>query len=70
MSMKKKIGVLTSGGDCSGLNTAIRAVVCSALSKGWEVFGIYDATDGLFSRPMRYKQFKFSDFDFTYARLG
>ncbi len=70
MSIKKKIGVLTSGGDCSGLNTAIRAVACSALNKGWDVFGIYDATDGLFSRPMRYKQFKFSDFDFPYARLG
>ena len=70
MSEIKKIGVLTSGGDCSGLNTAIRAVACSALSKGWEVYGIENATDGLFARPMRYRQFSFKDFDFPYARLG
>ncbi len=70
MANKKRIGVLTSGGDCSGLNTAIRAVACSALSRGWDVFGIYNATDGLFARPMRYKQFTYADFDFPYARLG
>ncbi len=70
MSEIRKIGVLTSGGDCSGLNTAIRAVACSALSKGWEVYGIENATDGLFARPMRYRQFSFKDFDFPYARLG
>lgn len=70
MSEIKKIGVLTSGGDCSGLNTAIRAVACAGLSKGWEVYGIENATDGLFARPMRYRQFSFKDFDFPYARLG
>lgn len=70
MFKKKTIGVLTSGGDCSGLNTAIRAVSCSALSKGWDVYGIEDATDGLFARPMRYKKFSFADFDFPYARLS
>ena len=70
MSNKKRIGVLTRGGDCSGLNTAIQAVVCSALNRGWDVFGIYNAADGLFSRPMHYKQFTYTDFDFPYARLG
>ncbi len=67
---KKRIGVLTSGGDCSGLNTAIRAVTLSALTKGWEVFGIHNATDGLFSRPMRYRQLTMADFEFPYATLG
>lgn len=49
--MKKKIGILTSGGDCPGLNAAIRAVVSHAtLTYDWEVVGIQDATKGLLER--------------------
>ncbi len=70
MTEVKKIGILTSGGDCSGLNSVIRDVVFAAEQKGWEVIGIYDATDGLFSRPMRYRELKVADFDFPYAALG
>jgi ATP-dependent phosphofructokinase / diphosphate-dependent phosphofructokinase len=44
--MIKKIGVLTSGGDCPGLNAVIRAVVKSASQLGWEVYGIPHGTDG------------------------
>ncbi len=43
----KRIGVMTGGGDCPGLNAVIRAVVLTAHSKGWEVLGIEDATSGL-----------------------
>lgn len=44
----KKIGVLTGGGDCPGLNAVIRAVVKSATSKyNCEVLGIEDGFDGL-----------------------
>ncbi len=42
-----KIGVLTGGGDCPGLNAAIRAVVRRALSYGWEVAGIQNGWAGL-----------------------
>jgi len=70
MAQIRKIGVLTSGGDCAGLNVAIRAVAFAAMKKGWEVYGIENATDGLIARPMRYRKFSFSDFDFPYARLG
>lgn len=39
--MVKKIGILTSGGDCAGLNAIIRAVTYRAIrGYGWEVFGI------------------------------
>ena len=55
MSEKKKIAILTSGGDCAGLNAAIRAVVDSAEQKGWEVYGIFDGTEGLTETPMRYE---------------
>ncbi|MBK4764875.1 MAG: 6-phosphofructokinase [Pantoea sp. Brub] len=50
--MIKKIGVLTSGGDSPGMNAAIRGVVRSALSKGLEVFGIYDGYLGLYENRM------------------
>ncbi len=58
MAQKKRIGVLTSGGDCSGLNAAIRAVVLRADELGWEVYGINDGTGGLLERPMKYKHLK------------
>ena len=45
--MPKKIGVLTSGGDCPGLNAVIRSVVKCASHRGWEVYGIPRGTDGL-----------------------
>lgn len=52
MGEKKRIGILTSGGDCAGLNAAIRAVVYRAVGVlGWEVFGIRQATQGLMVRP-------------------
>ncbi|MGB7086397.1 MAG: ATP-dependent 6-phosphofructokinase [Phormidesmis sp.] len=43
----KKIGILTSGGDCPGLNAAIRAVIRCATRRGWEVYGIPYGTQGL-----------------------
>jgi ATP-dependent phosphofructokinase / diphosphate-dependent phosphofructokinase len=43
----KRIGILTSGGDCPGLNAVIRAVVKVATYKyGWDVYGIPYGTDG------------------------
>jgi ATP-dependent phosphofructokinase / diphosphate-dependent phosphofructokinase len=46
--MSKKIGILTGGGDCPGLNAVIRGVVKSAIIRhGWEVIGIGDGFDGL-----------------------
>jgi hypothetical protein len=39
-NQNKKIGILTSGGDCPGLNAVIRAVVKASKLKGWDVYGI------------------------------
>ncbi len=45
---KKRIGILTGGGDCPGLNAVIRAVTKKAiLEHGWEVIGIEDGYEGL-----------------------
>ncbi|MGR3276399.1 ATP-dependent 6-phosphofructokinase [Acaryochloris marina NIES-2412] len=46
MNPAKRIGILTSGGDCPGLNAIIRAVIKCATHKGWEVFGIPYGTQG------------------------
>ena len=45
--MINKIGVLTSGGDAPGMNAAVRAVVRTAISKGVQVYGVWDGYLGL-----------------------
>ena len=47
----KKIGIMTTGGDCSGLNTVINRIVCGAHARGWRTYGIIDGTDGLCCIP-------------------
>jgi 6-phosphofructokinase 1 len=52
MGEYRRIGILTSGGDCAGLNAVIRAVVHRAVDTYyWEVMGIRQATMGLMMRP-------------------
>jgi 6-phosphofructokinase 1 len=46
----KRIAVLTSGGDCSGMNATLRAVVRTALAAGFEVLGIRKGYRGLAER--------------------
>lgn len=49
----KRIGIMTSGGDCAGLNAVIRAVVNRAVTgHGWEVLGIRRGTLGLMTDPL------------------
>ena len=55
MDKIKKIGVLTSGGDCAGLNAVIMSVVNSASKYGWEVYGIHDGTNGLTNDELSYE---------------
>jgi 6-phosphofructokinase 1 len=43
----KRIAVLTSGGDASGMNAAIRAVVRTGIDRGWEVYGVRCGYAGL-----------------------
>ncbi|MGH3005509.1 MAG: 6-phosphofructokinase [Gaiellaceae bacterium] len=45
--MSKKVGVLTGGGDCPGLNAVIRAVTRRSLDRGHEVLGIRAGWRGL-----------------------
>lgn len=47
MEVRKRIGILTGGGDCPGLNAAIRATAKTAFTMGYEVMGIRDGWEGL-----------------------
>jgi 6-phosphofructokinase 1 len=47
MAKKKRIGVLTSGGDAPGMNAAVRAIVRTAIQKKAEVFVIKEGYKGL-----------------------
>ncbi len=45
--MARRIGVLTGGGDCPGLNAVIRAIVHKGTASGYEIIGIKDGWKGL-----------------------
>ena len=47
----KTIGIMTTGGDCSGLNTVIQRIMRGAQMRHWRVIGILDGTDGLCATP-------------------
>lgn len=42
-----RIGILTGGGDCPGLNSVIRAVVRKGLNEGYEIVGVKNGWKGL-----------------------
>jgi len=67
---QKRIGILTSGGDCAGLNAAIRGAVHRASHLGWEILGIRDGSDGLTSRPTRVQPLTLADVSTTMLRQG
>ena len=45
--MSKRIGVVTGGGDCPGLNAVIRAVAKASAKRGWECIGVLGGYEGL-----------------------
>lgn len=68
--MTKTIGVLTSGGDCAGLNTVLKAVTQRATGLGWKVIGIKNSTMGLLEKPYKYINLTPEHFGPEIARLG
>ncbi len=47
MGLKRRIGILTGGGDCPGLNAAIRATTKAAIKMDYEVVGLQDGWEGM-----------------------
>ena len=71
MAPIKRIGILTSGGDCAGLNAVIRAVAHRAISGyGWQVLGIRNGTAGLLARPVEAAEVTLELFGGTLLRQG
>ncbi len=60
--MNERIGILTGGGDCPGLNAVIRAVVKSASKRGWETIGFLEGFEGLLD-PVQYRKLNYKDMD-------
>jgi len=56
---RKRIGVLTGGGDCPGLNAVIRGVVKASIGRyNMEVIGIEDGYEGLIQRRVVHMDWK------------
>ena len=45
--MTKRVGILTGGGDCPGLNAVIRAVARRSFDRGWQVVAVHEGWRGL-----------------------
>ncbi|RIB17936.1 phosphofructokinase-domain-containing protein [Gigaspora rosea] len=60
-SVKKRIGLLTSGGDSSGMNAVVRSIVRVAISRGCEPYAIYEGYEGLVQGGNMIKKFEWSD---------
>ena len=67
---KPRIGLLTSGGDCAGLNAVIRAVVLHGTQLGFDIIGIQDGTHGLLSNPRGVRQLTLDDLPSGLIREG
>lgn len=57
--MAKKIGILTGGGDCPGLNAVIRSVAKCAAQRGWQTYGFMNGFEGLLD--LEYKVLSYRD---------
>src|SRR5262250_2699023 len=67
--MSKKIGIVTGGGDCPGLNTVIRAIAKAATQRGWESVGILGGYEGLLE-PRQYRALDYRALDGLLVRGG
>src|SRR6478609_9546982 len=67
--MSERIGIVTGGGDCPGLNAVIRAVAKAAAKRGWEAIGIVGGYEGLLS-PQKTRTLDYHAIDGLLVRGG
>lgn len=60
--MIERIGIVTGGGDCPGLNAVIRAVAKAAAKRGWDTIGFLGGYEGILE-PQR-------SMELDYQKLG
>jgi len=65
---KRRIGMLTGGGDAPGLNAVIRAVTVKAVKEGFEVFGFRDGWAGMLKKD--YKVLTLEDVEDIHRKGG
>ncbi|MCB1562105.1 MAG: ATP-dependent 6-phosphofructokinase [Alphaproteobacteria bacterium] len=68
--MSRKLAILTSGGDCAGLNAVMRAAVLRAERFGYEVLGVENGSAGLLEEPPKVRALKSAEFDGFLMRRG
>ncbi|ODV78741.1 alpha subunit of 6-phosphofructokinase [Suhomyces tanzawaensis NRRL Y-17324] len=69
LKKRKKIGVMTSGGDAPGMNPAVRAVVRAAIYHDCDVFAVYEGYEGLVKGGDLLRQMDWNDVR-SYLSLG
>lgn len=67
--MKQRIGIVTGGGDCPGLNAVIRAVAKAAAKRGWETIGFLGGYEGILE-PQRYMELDYQKLGAMLTRGG
>ncbi|CCH59403.1 hypothetical protein TBLA_0B05760 [Henningerozyma blattae CBS 6284] len=58
---KKKIAVMTSGGDSPGMNAAVRAIVRTGIHYGCDVYAVYEGYEGLLRGGQYLKKMAWED---------
>ncbi|EDO19214.1 hypothetical protein Kpol_1050p72 [Vanderwaltozyma polyspora DSM 70294] len=59
--IKKKLAVMTSGGDSPGMNAAVRAVVRAGIHYGCDVYAVYEGYEGLLRGGQYLKKMEWED---------
>jgi ATP-dependent phosphofructokinase / diphosphate-dependent phosphofructokinase len=67
--MSERVGIVTGGGDCPGMNAVIRAVAKAASKRGWEAIGFINGFDGIMA-PARYRTLIYEDLGALLTRGG
>lgn len=67
--MTQRIGIVTGGGDCPGLNAVIRAVAKAAAKRGWEAIGFFGGYEGMLEPP-KYRTLNYQELGGLLTRGG
>jgi ATP-dependent phosphofructokinase / diphosphate-dependent phosphofructokinase len=67
--MTQRIGIVTGGGDCPGLNAVIRAVAKAAAKRGWETIGFLGGYEGMLDPP-KYRSLNYQELGGLLTRGG
>ena len=67
--MTQRIGIVTGGGDCPGLNAVIRAVSKAAAKRGWEAIGFIGGYEGMLEPP-KYRSLNYQELGGLLTRGG